>query len=92
MMELHKVRCDATWECMEQLIKQRKFKIMEIEEAIRILFEEAQASINNSKEKSLMKQEALALVKSFIDFSKTSSAPDTPMPDYIPEEPTELDS
>jgi len=65
---------------------------MEIEEAIRILFEEAQASINNSKEKSLMKQEALTLVKSFIDFSKTSSAPDTPMPNYIPEEPTELDS
>ena len=22
MMELHKVRCDATWECMEELVKQ----------------------------------------------------------------------
>tara|TARA_B100000212_G_scaffold341984_1_gene326950 strand:- start:425 stop:670 length:246 start_codon:yes stop_codon:yes gene_type:complete len=26
MMELHKVRCDATWECMEQLIKQGNLK------------------------------------------------------------------
>jgi len=26
MMELHKVRCDATWECMEQLIKQGDLK------------------------------------------------------------------
>jgi hypothetical protein len=26
MMELHKVRCDATWECMEELIKQGDLK------------------------------------------------------------------
>ena len=26
MMELHKVRCDATWECMEQLIAQGNLK------------------------------------------------------------------
>ena len=26
MMELHKVRCDATWECMEQLIEQGNLK------------------------------------------------------------------
>jgi hypothetical protein len=26
MMELHKVRCDATWECMEKLIAQGNLK------------------------------------------------------------------
>lgn len=26
MMELHKVRCDATWECMEGLIEQGDLK------------------------------------------------------------------
>ena len=26
MMELHKVRCEATWECMEGLIKQGDLK------------------------------------------------------------------
>jgi len=26
MMELHKIRCDATWECMEELIKQGDLK------------------------------------------------------------------
>ena len=26
MMELHKVRCDATWECMEELIRQGDLK------------------------------------------------------------------
>ena len=26
MMELHKLRCDATWECMEELIKQGDLK------------------------------------------------------------------
>jgi len=26
MMELHKVRCDATWECMEELVKQGDLK------------------------------------------------------------------
>ena len=26
MMELHKIRCDAAWECMEELIKQGHLK------------------------------------------------------------------
>lgn len=26
IMELHKVRCDATWECMTELIKQEDLK------------------------------------------------------------------
>jgi len=26
MMELHKLRCDATWKCMEELIKQGDLK------------------------------------------------------------------
>ena len=26
LMELHKVRCDALWECMEKMIKQKDIK------------------------------------------------------------------
>ena len=58
---------------------------MEIEEAIKIIVNEAEEHINQSEEKSIGKQQALALVKSMVQFFELQvTIPDTPMPDYIP--------
>ena len=58
---------------------------MEIEEAIKIIVNEAEEHINQSEEKSLGKQQALALVKSMVQFFELQgTTPDAPMPDYIP--------
>ena len=64
---------------------------MEIEEAIKIIINEAEENINKSEEKSIGKQQALALVKSMVQFFELQSSPDSPMPDYIPEERKEVD-
>jgi len=61
---------------------------MEIEDAIKIVVKEAEEHINQSEEKSIGKQQALALVKSMVQFfDLQGKMPDTPMPKYIPQDP-----